>query len=424
MERKVTKLEHSHVEVLVTVDKESWQEAQKKAFEKLAANVTVDGFRKGKAPEHLVRAKIDQAKLMNEAIDEILPVAYRAIVEEDKVVPYAQPRIDITKISDTELEIKFLIVTAPEIKLGSYTGIKVGHDKVEVTDKDLAEALEAIQNQNASLVVKEGAAALGDTVILDFKGSIDGKEFAGGSANNHDLELGSHQFIPGFEEQLVGHQAGEHIDVKVKFPENYTEELKGKEAVFACDIHEVKTKKVPALDDALVKEQKIKDVETLDQFKEYKRHELEENKKAQERRAYLTKLIDAIAKTSQIDIPDEVIEGQIKSRQEDLEKKMEQSGLTLDQYLTFVNQTKEEFLAKLKEESIHDVTNYMVMEEIMKVEKIDVSLQDIEFEYAKIADQYKMKIDDVKKALKPQEREFLSNLKMNRVEDFLLAHNE
>jgi len=424
MERKVTKLEHSHVEVLVTVDKEAWQAAQKKSFDKLAANVTIDGFRKGKAPEHLVKAKVDPMKVMDEAINLLLPDIYRDIITADGIKPFAQPKVDISKISDTELEVKFTIVTAPEVKLGAYTGLKIGHQAVKVTEKDLEAALDAVKNQNASLVLKEDAAALGDTVVMDFSGTIEGKPFEGGSATNHELELGSHAFIPGFEEQLVGHKAGEHIDVKVTFPQNYMDELKGKEALFACDIHEVKEKKVPELTDDLVKELKIKDVETVDAYKEFKKNELKVNKEAEEKRAYIAKLTDEIAKASTVDIPDEIIDSQMASRKEDLENKIKQSGLTLEQYLQFVGQKEEEFLAKLKDESKHDVTNYMVMEEIAKAEKVEVTPEELEFEYSKIASQYNMKVEDVKKALAPQENEFRNNLKMQRVEEFLTSHNE
>ena len=424
MERKVTKLEHSHVEVLVTDDKETWQAAQKKSFDKLAANVTIDGFRKGKAPEHLVKAKVDPMKVMDEAINLLLPDIYRDIITADGIKPFAQPKVDISKISDTELEVKFTIVTAPEVKLGAYTGLKIGHQAVKVTEKDLEAALDAVKNQNASLVLKEDAAALGDTVVMDFSGTIEGKPFEGGSATNHELELGSHAFIPGFEEQLVGHKAGEHIDVKVTFPQNYMDELKGKEALFACDIHEVKEKKVPELTDDLVKELKIKDVETVDAYKEFKKNELKVNKEAEEKRAYIAKLTDEIAKASTVDIPDEIIDSQMASRKEDLENKIKQSGLTLEQYLQFVGQKEEEFLAKLKDESKHDVTNYMVMEEIAKAEKVEVTPEELEFEYSKIASQYNMKVEDVKKALAPQENEFRNNLKMQRVEEFLTSHNE
>ena len=208
MERKVTKLEHSHVQVDVVVDEKTWKDAQDKAFNKLAENVTIDGFRKGKAPKNLVKSRIDPMKVLDEAINGLLPKIYQEILEKDGIRPYARPAVDVTKVSDTELEVKFVLVTAPEVKLGKYKGLEIGKKEVKVTKKDIEEALEGARKDNATLVVKEGEAALGDTVVLDFVGTVDGVAFEGGSADNHELELGSHQFIPGFEEQLVGHKAG------------------------------------------------------------------------------------------------------------------------------------------------------------------------------------------------------------------------
>ena len=205
MERKITKLEHGHVQVDVVVDQKSWKDAQEKAFNKLAEKVTVDGFRQGKAPRHLVEKKIDMMKVLDEAINSLLPKIYEEILTEDKVRPYARPQVDVTKVSDTELEVKFILVTAPEVKLGAYKGLEIGKKAVKVTKKDLEEALEGTLKENASLVLKEGEAALGDIFVMDFAGRINGELFEGGSAQNHELELGSHQFIPGFEEQLVGH---------------------------------------------------------------------------------------------------------------------------------------------------------------------------------------------------------------------------
>ena len=242
MERKVKKLEQGHVEVLVTVDEKTWKDAQEKAFNKLAENVTIDGFRKGKAPKNLVRSRIDQMKVLDEAINALLPKMYQEIIEKDGVRPYARPQVDVTKVSDTELEVKFLLAVAPEVKLGKYKGLEIGKKEAKVTKKDVEEALENTLKDNATLVVKEDVAAKGDTVVMDFVGKINGEAFEGGSANNHELELGSGQFIPGFEDQLVGHKAGEEVLVKVKFPENYTPELKGKDAEFECKIHEVKAK--------------------------------------------------------------------------------------------------------------------------------------------------------------------------------------
>ena len=424
MERKITRLEHSHVEVLVTVDQKTWKDAQKKAFDKQAANVTIDGFRKGKAPEHLVRAKVDQMKVLDDAINAVLPIAYREIIEQDKIYPQAQPSVDITKVSNEELEIKFTLVVAPEIKLGAYKGLKIGHESIEVSDADVEIAINQLLANNASLIVKDGEAKEGDTVVIDFAGSVDGELFEGGSAQNYELELGSHSFIPGFEEQLVGHKAGEHVDVKVTFPENYVENLKGKDAVFACDIHEVKEKKLPELTDEFVKDLKMEGVETIAQLKAKKLAELQENKKNEERRSYISKLIDAIVEKSELDIAPEIIDNQIRSRREDLEKRMSQSGLTVEQYLQIIGQTEEQFNEQLKGDADRDVRRYFVLDAIRAAEKIEIDDAELEFEFAKMAEQYGMKIEDIKKALANQMDAFKNEMINRKVEEFLLANNE
>ena len=424
MERKVTKLEHSHVQVDVVVDEESWKEAQEKAFNKLAANVTVDGFRKGKAPKNLVKAKVDQMKVLDEAINSLLPKIYQEILEKDDVKPYARPQVDVTKVSDTELEVKFLLVTAPEVKLGKYKGLKIGKGEVKVTDKDVEEAVEQTRKENASLIVKEGESAMGDTVVIDFTGRIDGVEFEGGSAQNHELELGSHQFIPGFEEQLVGHKAGDKVDVNVTFPENYTEELKGKAATFECLVHEVKEKKLPELNDEFVKELKLQGVEDIAGLKAHKKTELQRNRENEARREYMSKLIAEIAKGSEVDLANEIIANQVQVRKDDMVKRIQQSGLELAQYLQILGQTEEQFEAQVREQALKEVTEYVVLEEIAKAENIEITDADLEFEYAKIADQYNMSIDDVKKALANNAGEFRNNLKMQRIDDLLYKEND
>ena len=424
MERKVTKLEHSHVQVDVVVDEKSWKEAQDKAFDKLAANVTIDGFRKGKAPKNLVKAKVDPMKVLDEAINSLLPKIYQEILEQDGVKPYARPQVDVTKVSDTELEVKFILVTAPEVKLGKYKGLKVGKGEVKVTAKDVEEAIEQTRKDNASLVLKEGEAAMGDTVVMDFTGRIDGVEFDGGKADNHELELGSHQFIPGFEEQLVGHKAGEKVDVNVKFPENYTEELKGKDATFECLIHEVKEKKLPELNDEFVKELKLQGVENIEDLKAHKKEELQRNRENEARREYMSKLVSEIAKNSEVELAEEIIANQVESRKEDMVKRIQQSGLELAQYLQILGQTEEQFEAQVREQALKEVTEYVVLEEIAKAEQIEITDADLEFEFAKIADQYNMKIDDVKKALANNLGEFRNNLKMQRIDDLLYKEND
>ena len=424
MERKVTKLEHSHVQVDVVVDEKTWKDAQEKAFNKLAENVTIDGFRKGKAPKNLVKSRIDQMKVLDEAINALLPKIYEEILTKDQIRPFARPAVDVTKVSDSELEVKFVLVTAPEVKLGAYKGLEIGKKAVKVTKKDLEDALEGTLKENASLVLKEGEAALGDIVVMDFAGKINGELFEGGSAQNHELELGSHQFIPGFEEQLVGHKAGETVNVNVTFPENYTEELKGKPAVFECKIHEVKEKKLPELNDEFVKELKVEGIETVEAFRARKEEDLKKQKELEARREYMSKLIEEIVKGSKIDLADEIVENQVESRKEDMIKRIEQSGLTLEQYLQILGQKEEQFVAQLREQALKETKEYVVLEEIAKVEKVEITDADLEFEYAKIAEQYKMKVEDVKKALAANLGEFRNNLRMQRIDDLLYNENK
>ena len=255
MKRVVNKLENSKVEVICDVETADWKAAQEKAFKKLAKNLELKGFRKGSVPEEMARKHIDTGSIFNEAINSMLQPAFDEVLREEKLQPFSRPSVDVTKVSDSELQLKFIIILAPEVNLGKYKGLGIKKDEVKVSEEEVKEAIDKLVAQQASLVVKDGPAAKGDTVVIDFVGSVDGKEFDGGKAENYSLELGSNSFVPGFEDQLVGHKAGENVDVNVTFPEQYVKDLAGKEAVFACDVHEVKAKKLPELNDEYVKEQ-------------------------------------------------------------------------------------------------------------------------------------------------------------------------
>lgn len=424
MERKVTKLEHCHVEVEVVVDQPSWKTAQDKAFEKLAKNVTVKGFRPGKAPLNLVKEKIDPMKVMDEAINSLLPNIYSEVLKEEDIHPYARPEVAVTKISDTELELKFTLVTAPQVELGQYKGLSVGKEEPTVSDDEVAAELLKVQEQNAMLLVKEGAAENGDTVVIDFVGEVDGKPFEGGTASNYELELGSHSFVPGFEDQLVGIKANETKDVNITFPENYVENLKGKPAVFHVTVHEVKEKKLPELDDNLVKGLNIANVSTVEDLRRQKAAQLKIEKERSARNTYMNKLLAEIAKNSKIDIPEEIIDTQVESMRQDAEARMAQSGLKLDQYLSIIGQTEEQYTESMKTQARKDATNYFILDAVSQKEEISVEDADLEFEYAKMAEQYKMSIDDVKKAIAPQLDSFRNNVKMNRIEDLLYREND
>lgn len=422
MERKVTKVKPCHVEVHVVVDEKSWKDAQEASTKKLCKEVQVDGFRKGNVPEAIAKRHINQGKMLDEAINSLLPSIYREIMEEEKIEPFAQPQVDVTKISDSNLEVKFVIVTAPEVELGEYKGLKIGKKEVKVSAKEVDEEIEKLLKENASLVLKEGASEMGDTVVFDFVGTVDGKAFDGGSAQNYSLELGSHQFIPGFEEQLVGVKAGEHKDVNVTFPEQYTPELAGKAALFACDVHEVKAKKLPELNDEFVKELN-RGVETVEALKENTKKDIQARKEQESKREFLEKLYEKIASGSKVEIPEEMIKEQAANMKKDMEQRMAQSGLTLEQYLQFTGQKAEDFDAQLEKDAKKDITNYFILEEVGKKENLELTDADVEFEYAKLAEQYKMKLEDVKKALEKQNAQFRHNLKMTRIEEFLIKEN-
>lgn len=424
MEKKINKLEQSKVEIIVSVEKEKWSKAQKDAFDKLAANVEIKGFRKGKAPAEMVKAKVDQGQVFDRAINALLQDTYRQVIAEENLRPFARPVVDVTKLSNLELELKFTLVLAPEVTLGEYKGLHAEKKEVVVTDHEIEHALEHLVKDNASLVVKEDAAKLGDTVVMDFEGFVDGKAFEGGKAENYALELGSGQFIPGFEDQLVGAKAGEDKEVNVTFPTEYTPELAGKAATFKVKVHEVKEKKVPELNEDLIKDLNLPNVKTLDDLKAHEKAKLQNQKENDVKREYYEALVKQIRDGAKIDLAKEIIDGEVEAMEENMRKQIEQQGLTLDKYLHITGQTMEQVHETMRKEAEDNVRSVLVLEKIAEVEKISVEDDEIEFELAKIADQYKMPIDEVKKALKDSMDRFKADVRSRRIQEFIVNNND
>ena len=425
MERKVTKLEHCHTEVVVNVDKDLWKKAQDKALKKLAANITIDGFRKGKAPLNMVKERIDQGRMYNEAINDVLNPVYLEILQEEKIQPMARPSFEVTKLSNEELELKVVIVTRPEVELGQYTGFKLGKENPEVTDEELEASLNELLKQNATIAPKDGQAEMGDIVVIDFDGSIDGVSFEGGKAENHELELGSHSFITGFEEQLVGASAGIEVDVKVKFPDNYgPDEIAGKDAVFHVKVNEVKQKVLPELDDEFIKDLNFPNVETIAQLKENRQAQLLKQKESAEKNAYLEKLFAEIKKNAKFDIPEEIIADEKANRQKDLENRLAQSGINLEQYLALSRMSQEDLDAQLKAEAEKGLESFLILDAVSVKENITMTDEEFDFELAKMAEQYNMSIDDIKKALGQSINQYRHNILMGKIETFLFENNQ
>lgn len=422
--RTVNEIKESRFEVEVEVDKETWKKAQEKALEKLAKDVNVKGFRKGKVPAEVAKKHIDQGQLFNEAINSLLPSVFKEVLDEEKLRPFTRPSVDVTKLSDDDLTLKFNIITAPKVKLGQYKDHHLGKEEVKVSPEEVENAMKARLEQNAELVLKEGASEMGDTVVIDFEGFIDGKPFDGGKAENYNLELGSHSFIPGFEEQLVGKKANDELDVNVTFPEQYIESLKGKDATFKVKVHEVRAKKVPELNDESVKELDIKGVEDLAGLRKYEEEHLRSHKEQDVRRAYWEKLIDAIIKDSEMNIEDEVLDEEVHAMKDNLTRQAAQSGMSLEQYLSITGQSEEDLDKTLRVEADKNIRTVLIMEKVAELEELQVTPEEIDFEIAKIADAYKMEFNKVKELLTKDMDRFTQNIRTRRIEDFLFAHND
>ena len=425
MERKLTKLEHCHTEVLVNVDKDLWKKAQEKAFTKVASKITVPGFRKGKAPANMLKGRVNQMEVYNEAINNVLQPVYEDVLKNEDLQPVARPAFDVTKLSDDELEIKVTVATRPEINLGKYTGYELGKGKAEVKDEEVDAAIEALRKQNATIAPKEGQAEKGDIVVMDFEGSVDGVPFEGGAAENHELELGSGAFIPGFEDQLIGVSAGIEVDVKVKFPENYgPDEISGKDAVFHCKIHEVKQKVLPELDEEFIKDLNIPNVTNLKQLKENRKEALLKQKEASLKQDYLNRLVEEIKKVSTFDFPQEIVTEERENRKKQLEQRLQQSGIDLEQYLILTKSNEEDLNKQLEEEARKGLESFFVMDSVGEKEKLNITEEELEFELAKMAEQYNMTVEQIKNALGQQLGQFRHNLIMQKIENFLYENNK
>ena len=424
MQKEVTKLENSQTNITLSFSGEEWANAQKKAFNKLANNVEVQGFRKGHAPENLVRQKINQAQVLNDAIDVVLQPAYEKVLKEEKLVPFVQPEVEVTKISESELEVIIKITTAPEVTLGSYKGLKVAREAVEVTKEEIDAEIARLCANNAELIVKDTEAKLGDTTVIDFKGFVDGKEFDGGSAENFALELGSNQFVPGFEEQLVGTKAGESKDVVVTFPTQYVPELAGKEATFKVTVNEVKEKKVPELNEDLVAELNYEGVKTVEDLTNKVSADVKTKKENQAKNAQIEEILKQIRESSTISIGEKIIEKEVESMKENFKKQVEQNGLTIEQYYQITGQKEEDTVKSMRAQAELNLKNFLVISEISKLENIKVEQNELDAEYQKIADQYGMDVAKVKEILGPQSQQLASDIHQRKIIDFLLANNE
>ncbi|MFC0015713.1 MULTISPECIES: trigger factor [Allobacillus] len=424
MSAKWEKKEGNEGVLTVEVDEKKFDSALDQAFKKVSKDVQVPGFRKGKVPRPIFEQRFGVESLYQDAVDIILPEAYSEAIDEVEITPVDQPEVDIEQIEKGKPFIfKATVTVKPEVKLGEYKGLEVEDKKASVTDEDVNAELKTLQEKQAELVVKEeGQVEEGDTVVIDFEGYLDGEKFEGGSAENHSLEVGSQSFIPGFEEQLVGKSAGEETEIKVTFPEDYqAEELAGKEATFKVNIHDIKYKEVPELDDEFAKDVDD-DVETLDELKEKTKQRLideEENEIENQKRETL---INKASENSEIDIPEAMVDNELDRMVQEFEQRLQMQGMTMEMYTQFSGQTEDDLKEQMKEDARKRVQTSLTLEAIAETEQLEVTEEDVDKQLEDMASQYQMEVDQLKQMLGGNTDALKGDLKLQKSIDFLLEN--
>jgi trigger factor len=424
MEKQIERKENLQVVVSIKANGDEWKKLVKKAYNKRASNVVVKGFRKGKAPADMVKARINHGDVLSDALNVVANQGYKEALNENRLYPYSQPQLNVTKLDDEEVECTITFDLPPQITLGAYKNLNIGMDEVSVSDDDVKAYIDNLRNQHALMQVKDGEAQLNDTVIIDFVGYVDEEKFDGGSAKGYELKLGSNQFIPGFEDQLVGIKAGEERTINVTFPENYVESLKGKAAKFVVTCQDVKETIMPEVDDDFIKDLNIAEVTDLASLNDYASKQTLQDKTNQARQNQVEKIVNTAINNAQVVIPNSMIQEEAKAMLDNIMKTLNEKGLTYEDYVA-INGLKEDELAKQREaQAASDLKSYLVVEKIIVQENLDATDEVIENEYKKMAEMYSMSVDAVRKALEPNKENFRRQLRNRLFTDFMLAHND
>jgi trigger factor len=421
MSVQVENLEHNMAKLTVTVDADRFEKACNEAYMRQRKSISVPGFRKGKVPKALVERMYGEKIFFEDGADILLKEVYPEAYDESGLEIVSQPKIDIVQIEKgKEFIFTAEVAVKPEVKLGKYAGVTVTKIDTSVSDDEINEEIDRQRSQNARTITVDRAIEDKDTADINFEGFMDGAPFEGGKGENYKLVIGSHSFIDNFEEQLIGKKAGEDVDINVTFPEKYQEaSLAGQPAMFKVHINEVLGKELPELDDDFV--QDISEFETVADYKKDVKAKLEKSK---EEGAKHTKEDEAIAKIiddSDMDIPEAMITTQEDRMIADMDNNMRQQGLSFQQYLQFTGMTMEQLREQIKPDATKRIQQSLVLEAIAKAEKIEASDEEIEAEIQKVADQYGMKIEDLKKNVTDEEKKSISeDLKFNKAVDFIM----
>ena len=405
MSLQVEKLEHNMAKLTIEVSAEELEKALQGAYNKQKKNISIPGFRKGKVPRQMIEKMYGPEVFYDDAANQLIPEAYGKVYDEEDLEIVSQPKIDIVQIEKG----KPFIFTAevalkPEVTLGEYKGLKVEKISNRVTQKEIDAKLAEEQEKNARTVsVTDRPVQDKDEVVLDFEGFVDGVAFEGGKGENYPLTIGSGSFIPGFEDQLIGANLEEEKEVRVTFPEEYhAKDLAGKDAVFKCTVHEIKVKELPELDDEFASD--VSEFETLDAFKADIKAKIKEQKIAEGKRKQEDKAVEEAVANAQMDIPDAMIDTEVRQMANDFAQRLQQQGLTMDQYFQFTGMTAEKMTEELKPQALKRIQTRLVLEAIVKAENIEISDEKIDEEIQKMAESYKMEAEKLKEFMGVNEK--------------------
>ena len=405
MSLQVEKLEKNMAKLTIEVPASDLEKALQSAYKKQKNKISLPGFRKGKVPRQMIEKMYGAEIFFDDAANEIIPKAYADAYDECELEIVSRPEINIVQIEKGKPFIFTAeVATKPEVTLGEYKGLEVDKVSTRVTQKEVEAKIEEEAEKNARTVtVEERAVQDGDEVILDFEGFVDGEAFEGGKGENYPLTIGSGSFIPGFEEQLVGAEAEKEVEVKVTFPEDYhAEELKGKEAVFKCTVHEIKAKELPEIDDEFAAE--VSEFDTLDEYKADVKAKIKEQKATDGKRKQEDQAVEQAIKNASYEIPDAMVDTQISQMANDFAQRIQSQGLTMEQYYQFTGMTEEKMNEEFKPQAVKRIETRLVLEAIAKAENIEISDEKLDEEIAKMAEAYKMEADKLKEFMGDAEK--------------------
>lgn len=417
--------EKNVVKFSLEIEADAFENAVQKAYQKNKGKFNIQGFRKGKATRAMIEKLYGEGVFYDEAIDIVFPEAYSTAVKDLKLEVIDRPSVDIESIGKGEkLVMTVEVQVKPEVKLGDYKGLEVTKVASEVTDEDIDHEIGHMLENNARLIaIEDRPVKDGDMILLDFLGKVDGVAFEGGKAENYELIVGSQSFIPGFEEQLIGLEIGQEKDIEVKFPEEYhSEDLKGKDAVFTVKVNEIKEKQVPALDDDFVTE--ATEFETVDELKKSIAENLKDKKAEYAQNAMKNEVVEKLADIAEVEIPHVMIDNEINAMFRDFEQNLRYQGLDIDSYFNYSGMTKDQLAESMKPDAEKRVKMGLAIEEVAKLENISASEDDLNEEYQKMADMYKMEVDKIKEIFKSADTGLTQSIVSRKTVDFLLDNSK